>query len=221
MTADTPTPQAAAPSLAEIDARLSLSRWAFYPEVEANDFREIASTLRAEVSRLTDALAAETEARKKAEAERDALFARPSDIRPRTWKWWCVNFPKIVARATAAEAALAIGNQNRRATFEAMVAMRNAINEHTPMPSLESDLLQGPEDSVFCATVAEAVVAALAEREISDLQIEAFDRAYNLKFRQMSAAPGQPQRALIRRESIKAAIRAALAPDAEKGDRDA
>jgi len=50
-----------------------------------------------------------------------------------------------------------------------MCAMRNSINEHLPMPSLESDLLQGPEDSIFCAAVAEAVVSALtvarAERD--------------------------------------------------------
>ena len=46
-----------------------------------------------------------------------------------------------------------------RDTFDAMCAMRNAINEYIPMPSLESDLLQGPENSVFCAAVAEAVIA--------------------------------------------------------------
>lgn len=49
--------------------------------------------------------------------------------------------------------------RNSRETFDAMVAMRNGINEHLPMPSLESDLLQGPENSVFCAAVAEAVVS--------------------------------------------------------------
>lgn len=58
-----------------------------------------------------------------------------------------------------------VWQQNSRATFEAMVAMRNSINEHIPMPSIESDLLQGPENSVFCAAVAEAVVSAIiAER---------------------------------------------------------
>lgn len=59
--------------------------------------------------------------------------------------------------------------RNMRETFDAMCAMRNSINEHLPMPSLESDLLQGPEDSIFCAAVAEAVVSALtvarAERD--------------------------------------------------------
>ena len=47
-----------------------------------------------------------------------------------------------------------------RDTFDAMCAMRNAINEHVPMPSLESDLLHGPENSVFCAAVAESVIEA-------------------------------------------------------------
>ena len=50
-----------------------------------------------------------------------------------------------------------------RETFDAMCAMRNSINEHIPMPSLESDLLQGPENSVFCATVAEAVIAEVTQ----------------------------------------------------------
>lgn len=52
--------------------------------------------------------------------------------------------------------------RNSRATYEAMVAMRNSINEHLPVPSLESDLLQGPENSVFCAAVADAVVSEVA-----------------------------------------------------------
>ena len=52
--------------------------------------------------------------------------------------------------------------RNSRETFDAMVAMRNSINEHLPMPSLESDLLQGPENSVFCAAVADAVVQHVA-----------------------------------------------------------
>jgi len=55
-----------------------------------------------------------------------------------------------------------------RKTFDAMCAMRNAINEYVPMPSIESDLLQGPENSVFCATVAEAVIVEI--RRLLDLQ---------------------------------------------------
>ena len=58
-----------------------------------------------------------------------------------------------------------IWSRNNRETFDAMCAMRDAINEHVPMPSLESDLLQGPEASVFCATVAEAVILALLTQE--------------------------------------------------------
>lgn len=77
-------------------------------------------------------------------------------------------------RADAAEAAAyergvreanEIWSRNGRETFDAMCAMRDAINEHVPMPSLESDLLQGPEASVFCATVAEAVILALLTQE--------------------------------------------------------
>lgn len=49
--------------------------------------------------------------------------------------------------------------------WSAMCAMRNSINEHIPMPSLESDLLQGPEDSVFCAAVADAVISFATTKE--------------------------------------------------------
>lgn len=69
------------------------------------------------------------------------------------------------ARAEAAEAANQIWRENSRQTFDAMVAMRNSINEYIPMPSLESDLLQGPENSVFCAAVAEAVIAFIAKEK--------------------------------------------------------
>lgn len=52
---------------------------------------------------------------------------------------------------------------NSRETWEAMKAMRNSINEHITMPSIEGDLLQGPENSIFCATVAEAVVSEICK----------------------------------------------------------
>jgi len=71
-------------------------------------------------------------------------------------------------RIATLEAALADMTQQRdafrrnlRETFDAMCAMRDSINDYLPMQSLESDLLQGPENSIFCATVAEAVVSAL------------------------------------------------------------
>lgn len=51
--------------------------------------------------------------------------------------------------------------KNSLETWSAMRAMRDAINEYIPMPSLESDLLRGPENSVFCATVAETVIVAI------------------------------------------------------------
>ena len=56
---------------------------------------------------------------------------------------------------------LSVQQENIRETFEAMVAMRDSINEHLPMPSLESDLAQGPDDRVFCSVVAEAVIGEL------------------------------------------------------------
>jgi hypothetical protein len=70
-----------------------------------------------------------------------------------------------MARAEAAEAANLVWRENSRQTFEAMVAMRNSINEYIPMPSLESDLLQGPENLVFCAAVAEAVIAFITKEK--------------------------------------------------------
>lgn len=77
--------------------------------------------------------------------------------------------PSLAAEVLELRAEVARWKQNSVDTWSAMTAMRNAINEHVPMPSLESDLLKGPENSIFCATVAEAVVAALtAERGNAD-----------------------------------------------------
>lgn len=46
-----------------------------------------------------------------------------------------------------------------RECFEALVAMRNTINEFVPMPSLEAELvLYGPEFGHSCQAIAEAVV---------------------------------------------------------------
>jgi hypothetical protein len=54
---------------------------------------------------------------------------------------------------------------NSRETFDAMVAMRNDINEHIPLPSIESDLARGPGNDVFCAEVAQGVVTTLAAKD--------------------------------------------------------
>lgn len=84
----------------------------------------------------------------------------------------------LLERARKAEAANERWRQNSADTWSAMLTMRNDINEHIPMPSLESDLLQGPENSVFCAAVAQAVLfevhrlrslVALGELSISSL----------------------------------------------------
>ena len=79
-----------------------------------------------------------------------------------------VVWAETCAKADERDAAIASRDATlkaSRATFEAMCAMRDSINEHIPMPSLESDLLQGPEDSVFCETVAEAVIGAVASNK--------------------------------------------------------
>ena len=66
-----------------------------------------------------------------------------------------------------------------RTTFEAMVAMRNDINEHVPLPSLESDLAHGPSNAVFCEVVARAVIAEIvrlrAERDTAVERYHACD----------------------------------------------
>jgi len=69
---------------------------------------------------------------------------------------------EAAARLSALTAQSETWRRNSRETFDAMCAMRNSINEHLPLPSLESDLLQGPGNSVFCAAVAEAVVSKVS-----------------------------------------------------------
>jgi len=61
------------------------------------------------------------------------------------------------SRAEKAEESIIKWRNMSVETYEAMVAMRNQINEYIPMPSIESDLLQGPESSVFCKVVADNV----------------------------------------------------------------
>ena len=73
--------------------------------------------------------------------------------------------------------AVTVGVKPDRETFDAMCAMRDAINEFVPMPSLESDLLQGPENSVFCSTVAEAVIAEIRRLRAALIPVTAPDPA--------------------------------------------
>jgi len=67
--------------------------------------------------------------------------------------------------------------RNSAETWHAMNAMRNDINEHVPMPSIEADLMDGPENSVFFAAVAISVVEKIVglKRDIA-----AYNREYNL-----------------------------------------
>ena len=95
--------------------------------------------------------------------------ARPDDLVERLRDQQFANAASLEAayRIAALEAQIAARPSPQvvvkpdRDTFDAMCAMRNAINEYIPMPSLESDLLQGPDNSVFCAAVAEAVIAEI------------------------------------------------------------
>ena len=73
------------------------------------------------------------------------------------------DYQALRERAEAAEKANARWQRNSIETWQAMQAMRNDINEHMQMPSMESDLLQGPENGIFCASVSEAVITALTE----------------------------------------------------------
>lgn len=77
-------------------------------------------------------------------------LSSPAVFTSHTWQ----DVQDIIAALPVAQ----VGVKPDRETFDAMCAMRDSINEYIPMPSLESDLLKGPENSVFCATVAEAVI---------------------------------------------------------------
>ena len=61
--------------------------------------------------------------------------------------------------------------RNSRETYEAMVSMRNDINEVIPLPSIESDLARGPCNDVFCAEVAQGVVTAFAALEAENARM--------------------------------------------------
>lgn len=54
---------------------------------------------------------------------------------------------------------------NQRDQFDALCAMRNDLNEILPIQHLDADLRKGPETSVFCAAVVEAVRAAFEKRK--------------------------------------------------------
>lgn len=85
--------------------------------------------------------------------------------------------------------------QNSIDTWSAMTAMRNSINEHVPMPSIEGDLLQGPENSVFCAAVASAVIEKIKQltRE-RDAALENYTRTWNERDAQRRRAEAAEQR---------------------------
>lgn len=92
----------------------------------------------------------------------EALSARLAEVKADR-DFWENRENEALLRAEAAEAERDRCRENQRETWEAMVTMRNSINEHVPMPSLEADLLNGPETSVFCTAVAEAVIKRVRE----------------------------------------------------------
>ena len=81
--------------------------------------------------------------------------------------------PALLARVEKAEASCRGFQKNGSDTWTAMLAMRDAINEYIPLPSVESDLLQGPENHVFCAVLAENIIRRVQELEA------ALDEAWN------------------------------------------
>lgn len=99
-------------------------------------------------------------------AERDAMAADIANLTASL-------AGEVEARVVELSKVNAVWQTNCRETFEAMCAMRDSINEHIQMPSLESDLLQGPGTSVFCATVAEAVIGRVSAAEARALAAEA------------------------------------------------
>lgn len=110
-------------------------------------------------------------------------------------------------RITAERETKKLVQQNARDTYSALCAMRNDINEHIPLPSEEADLLQGPEASVFCSTVAQAVIGAItAERE----RAEKADESRRLTVTVMSEHHDRAQVALIAARQQIAALREAL-----------
>ena len=80
------------------------------------------------------------------------------------------DFRALVGALQAQAAENAQWRAMARETFGAMVAMRNSINEHVPLPSLESDLAEGPSNAVFCEVVARAVIERVTalQRELCD-----------------------------------------------------
>lgn len=137
---------------------------------------------------------------------------------------------QLEAELTRANAANDIWRKNSRETFEAMVAMRDSINEFVPMPSLESDLLQGPENSVFCATVAEAVITELTRANAAtaaayEVAAQIADDFVRMRERQIETEKSKSalhvdvpqimrwQAGKVQSKAIAAAIRALATPD--------
>jgi hypothetical protein len=77
------------------------------------------------------------------------------------------------ARVAELEGANNCWRSNMRDTQYALFAMRNDINNVMPVPSIESDLLQGPENSVFCSAVATAVVEKITTQNDRIAELEA------------------------------------------------
>jgi hypothetical protein len=77
------------------------------------------------------------------------------------------------ARIAELEAGSVMWRRNLRDSFDAMCAMRNDINDVIQMPSIESDLLDSPETSVFCNEVAYSVIEKVKDQQARIAHLEA------------------------------------------------
>ncbi len=192
-----PAPQPAAPSLAEIDAWIAKTI-VFPPYVPAGEDRPkyygptMVRTLRAEVSRLTDALAAETE-----------------------------RAEQMHRRAQKAEGAAAKAEEKVRMLLEG----REQPSPHRMWVYRRYvDEMLGREAATARATFAEAALAVRegAHKKMWDL-LEEVDAQIDLEEEISTEFAQRVQIALWGKAELspEAEAEAALAPDAEKGDRDA
>ena len=121
---------------------------------------------RADYAAESDQHDATAAALKEAEAERD-MAQDMSKHWHGCWQYTMAENEMLRKRIAELEAQNSTWRQNSRDTWQAMCAMRDAINEWIAMPSIESDLLQGPENGVFCEAVADAVIGYIRRNECS------------------------------------------------------
>lgn len=91
--------------------------------------------------------------------EGDQYYGTASETKSRRPGYESKSEKPLRDKIAELEAKLAHGMGNWRDTWEAFCAMRDTINEHIPLPSLEGDMrTEGPSDTGLYASVAKAVV---------------------------------------------------------------